>query len=192
MRAGRIGLCFVFCGVSVACGVAACSSSDDAKGRPDGGTSDGGATSSGGKASGTGATASTGGTRASGGSSAGGATGAGGVTCGGEVCGTTSEGTGVEATPCCTTDNVCGVRIPLATKCLTRNQFGTVNPECAEYTIPGPSVLPGCCGATGCGSRITFENLGCISNQDLGKPKVACNQSGAPVDAAAPVDAGRD
>ena len=108
--------------------------------------------------------------------------GLGGVVCGGDTCTTTSAGTGVDAYPCCTKDDTCGVKLALSATCLPRNQFGTVNDDCETYEIPNLITMPGCCGSDGCGARATFENLGCISNANLGKPRVACNQDGTPVD----------
>lgn len=180
MSTGRIF--FVACAV-VSCGVAACSSSSGGGVRPDGGgsgggTSSGGASATGGASSGSGGAAS-GGAAATGGASSGSG---GAVVCGGEACKTTSDGTGVDAHPCCTADGACGVKLPISVACLPRNQFGTVNQFCDSYDLPGPITLPGCCGSDGCGARTTIENLGCISNAHLGRAKVACNQSGEPVD----------
>jgi hypothetical protein len=177
MSGGRIS------GVAIACFLAAsaCSSSSDSDAKGTDGGDGGGASSGGGSGAGG---AASGGAHASGGApgSGGAAPGSGGaVTCGGEEC-KTSPGTGTEAYPCCTTDGACGVKLPISVTCLPRNQFGTVNQFCDSYDLPGPITLPGCCGSDGCGARMTTEGLGCISNTQLGRPKVACNQSGEPVD----------
>jgi hypothetical protein len=193
MSSGRISLLAgAIAAGFVLTGAASCSSSTDGAPPADGGESGGGggANPSGGGANSSGGGASPGGTpgsggKGSGGKGSGGAPGsggsAGGVVCGGDTC-TTTAGTGVEAYPCCTKDDTCGVKLPLSVACLPRNQFGTVNDDCETYEIPNLITMPGCCGSDGCGARATFENLGCISNANLGKPKVPCNQSGAPVD----------
>ena len=105
-----------------------------------------------------------------------------------------SEGTGLQVSPCCTKDDTCGVRIPLSATCLPRNQFGTTNPDCVDYVQENVITLPGCCGKDGCGARATFENLGCISNQNLAaaEPRVRQNAELTPLVRTVPVDVDLD
>jgi hypothetical protein len=173
---GRVRVALALCALASV----ACDSSDGAHGSaPDG--SAGGADASGGTKGQGGASGGKGGAAGGTTTATGGASGSAGgaVTCGGEACTTSSDDTGVQARPCCTDDGACGVRIPLSPRCLPRNQFGTTNAGCAPYDIPN-FTLPGCCRADGCGARITFENLGCVSNEDLSRAAVPCNQDGTP------------
>ena len=88
------------------------------------------------------------------------------VTCGGATClrGTSS----VQSTACCTDSDECGLRTVLSSKCLPKNERGGVDNRCAPLDIQGKVTLPGCCSPAGCGAYATFDQIGCISNPDLG------------------------
>jgi hypothetical protein len=155
--------------VAAACG----SSTNDTKG----GTRDAGL--GGARAAGGGSNSGTGGISggASGGASAGGG-GTGGlsitmVRCGDAVCSPLKEAS-TESFACCNDTGGCGLRLPISSKCFSKNQPGHTNPVCKAYEVSGKVQFTGCCSPTGCGALVTTAGIGCVPNPDLDLPPVSC------------------
>jgi hypothetical protein len=95
-----------------------------------------------------------------------------GLKCGGKQC-SLPQGAGIEqVTACCTDTNECGLKHPVANKCLALGS-GTANPACPSLTLASGSRLDGCCAPSGCGVLDAF--VGCMPNAAVGKPEKACD-----------------
>jgi hypothetical protein len=109
------------------------------------------------------------------------------VRCGDAVCSPLKDQS-TESFACCNDLGTCGLRLPISSKCFSKNQVGHTNPVCQAYDV-GKVHYTGCCSPTGCGALVTTAGIGCVPNPDLNMDPVSCvfevgGGVGAGVDAA--------
>jgi hypothetical protein len=187
MAMGRYGL-WCLLAVALGCGFSACGDDDDdgtpVDAGPDGNVAGNGGSGRGGTggrggaagasgASGTGMTAGAGGSAGSAGTMAPPP-----LECGNDTCEPLGAGSAMlGVTQCCTADNECGQKTPLAANCLPLNSPGGVDSSCPIFEVmSGMTTITwyGCCTPAGtCGAQAGGA-LGCIPNGELMAAEQSC------------------